>query len=159
MSFTTSTESLNGFSQFETYKFEERGQTLFFMMTGTGTRTSTQYGEFEVIEGVSFDPNAVGDGFKESIKLISFTSNTVLQNLVKFGKMRVNGLYKVVLEVPKDEKFENESGKIEKSKYNRFVTYPVSCNDEVKLQALLDACPKSFEEEAPFEHSVAKPRV
>lgn len=154
-------EKLSGYSAFETFKFDEGGKELYMMFLRMVHATS-RYGDFDIVECVAFDGDTTaGEGLEESIKFVSFTANTVIKKFIETGQMKPLNVYRVYLKTAKDEKWLNdETGRVEKSKYHRFEVNPLKADEEsLKVLRSTVTTDSKMQLEPKLTHDVAKPRI
>ena len=123
-----------GNSPYAQFKFEKVGDSVTLLFMGLGDATSPEYGDFTVIQGLQFDPEASSiEEAVKSAKLISFPNQTVIQNRIQNGAMRTKEAYKITLQWKKGDKYDNGK-KVCKS--NGYEILHLVLSDEAK-QALI----------------------
>lgn len=122
MAFVQGNTEVKGSSPYKEYKFEEVGYTLTFMMVGSATRNSAEWGEFKVAEVVSFNGDAKSiEEAVASAELRSFALPTVLANQVENGMIVPNECYTVEFVLDKGDKYlDKKTNKQAKSKAKHF---------------------------------------
>jgi len=119
-----------GNSPFKQFKFEEVGTSLPILLMSLGDATSPEYGDFVVLQGLQFNPEAKSlDELIETAQLVSFPNQTVLNNKIQSGAMRLREPYIITLKWKKGDKYDNGK-KVCKS--NGYEVVHVVFKDDVK---------------------------
>lgn len=162
MSFITSEEVVNSSSPYQKFEFQELGDSVTIYMVGTGTRTSEQYGEFQVIEGIAWNKDAKTlDELRDSLKPISFVCNKVLSGHITNNTLRAGGVYSISLVLKKDMKYTAKNGSQARAKANHFEIKTLGLSKEA-LDVIKEAVPNQLnvsEETTVDTPSVARPRL
>lgn len=83
-----------------------KGESIVFYFVSTANRTSKEYGDFQVCEGLKLDVNAPGvDAMVESAVGASFVPNTFLQNAMQNGNLETGRVYRIEKAWNRDDKF------------------------------------------------------
>lgn len=163
MSFVSSEQTLNN-SPYETFKFEEVGDTLTFYAVNIGER-SGEHGDFKVMEVVQWNKDAkTYDELKDSLKLVSFALKTWLSNAVDQNLLLPGGFYTITLTAKRDTKYTcKKTGGQKKTKSDNFKIDRLGLSDTEAINIIKSFAPniavvttETIETEAPV---VARPRV
>ena len=154
MSFIQGQEEVKGNSPYVSYQFEEIGDSITFLFVGKNTRSSAEWGEFEVAEVAAFNPKAKNiDEAIKSAKLRSFALPTVLKNQVDNGLIVPNECYTVEFILDKGDKYiDKKTGKQAKAKAKHFKVVRLSVPQE-GIDALRELVPGIVQQET----TVAEP--
>lgn len=162
---------VKGSSPYAQFNFEKIGDSLTFIMVGTSTRNSAEWGEFTVAEVVGFDAKSESvEQAVASAKLLSFALQTVMLNQVNNGMIVPGEAYQVEFVLDKGDKYiDKKTGKEAKSKAKHYKVLRLSLPTEAitALRATTPnrslvksstpiAVPSPVEDEAP---TIAKPRL
>lgn len=125
-----------------------KGESVMFYVGGFADRTSADYGDFKVVEGLLLDdksPNV--KALIESGTGSSFIPNTMLLNMIEEKKLREGLLYRIEKAWDRDEKFSN--GK--KAKGFGFNVFELGCDKDSlgKLMAKFLEAKSSNNSDAP----------
>lgn len=105
------TEVMEGKSPYKDMKLgdQENGFSLTFYYDNKTKATSADYGDFEILQGVSFD-HTLGsmDEMLSGAELVSFVPNTMLKNLMANGGMVRGEAYIITKKWTKGDKFGNK---------------------------------------------------
>lgn len=105
------TEVMDGKSPYKDMKLgdQENGYSLTFYYDNKTTATSADYGDFEILQGVSFDHTLdTQEAMVEGAELVSFVPNTMLRNLIANGGMVRGEAYILTKKWTKGDKFNNK---------------------------------------------------
>ena len=103
------TEEVNGNSPYEDLKIgdQDNGFKTGFLYLKKDTATSTEYGDFDIWQGLSFDPKAeTEEQLLESLALASLIPNTMLKNFEKNGAFAYETPYILTKKWTKGDKYE-----------------------------------------------------
>ena len=132
MAFIKKVEEVTG-SPFKNFKFENVGDTLTFLFTEIADATSPEYGEFEVLRGLKFNPEVNSlDEALATAELVSFPMQTQIANKINSGAMRPGEAYQIKLIYKKGDTYETATGKKAKCKSNGYEVLHLILDDEVK---------------------------
>lgn len=163
-------EEVKGSSPYQQFDFKEIGDSITFLMVGTATRNSTEWGEFTVAEVVQFDAGAKSiEEAAASAKLSSFALSVVLLNQVQNGMIVPGECYTVEFVLDKGDKYvDKKTGKEAKSKAKHYKVLRLNVPTE-GIDALRTLIPNNMvkgsqpvHEPTPAEEAaptVSKPRV
>ena len=88
-------------------KLNKCDSIVFYFVT-TSTRTSKEYGDFQVCEGLKLDVNTPGvDAMVESAVGASFVPNTFLQNAMQNGNLETGRVYRIEKAWDRGDKFDD----------------------------------------------------
>lgn len=94
-------------SPFKPFKFEQVGDELTLLFMEVADATSPTYGDFEVVRGLRFNPEAASiEDALASAELVSFPLNTVISNKIKNGAMVVREAYSIKMIWKKGDKYD-----------------------------------------------------
>lgn len=105
------TEEVDGKSPYTDQKLgdQDNGFSFTFYYDNKTTATSSEYGEFEIFQGIGFDhTKSTTDEMLADATLVSMIPNTMLKNLVKNGGMVRGEAYIVTKKWSKGDKFNNK---------------------------------------------------
>ena len=120
-------------SPFKNFKFENVGDALTFLFAEVADATSAEYGEFEVVRGLKFNPEANSlDEALETAELVSFPMQTQIANKIHSGAMRPGEAYQIKLIYKKGDTYETATGKRARTKSNGYEVLHLILDDEVK---------------------------
>lgn len=106
MAIVQKVEEVKGNSPFKPFKFERVGDSVTMLFMGVADATSPTYGDFEVVQGLAFNPNA--SSVEEAVKsaeLVSFPMQTVIANKVNNGLIRPREAYTFTMAWKKGDKY------------------------------------------------------
>jgi len=105
------TEVMEGKSPYKDMKLgdQENGYSLTFYYDNKTKATSAEYGEFEILQGLTFDHmlNSTDD-MVAGAELVSFVPNTMLRNLMANGGMVRGEAYILTKKWTKGDKFDKK---------------------------------------------------
>jgi len=105
------TEVVDGKSPYKDMKLgdQENGFSFTFYYDNKTSATSSEYGEFEIFQGVGFDHTLDStDDMIAGAELVSMIPNTMIKNLVKNGGMVRGEAYIVTKKWSKGDKFDKK---------------------------------------------------
>lgn len=89
-----------------TLKDVPKGQSIMFYVAGFAEKTSSEYGDFKVAEGLRLDLQAASiDALVSSGVGSSFIPNTMLLNMIEEGKLQAGKVYRIEKAWDRDDKF------------------------------------------------------
>ena len=90
----------------------EVGESFGFAFIKAESRTSEEFGDFEICAGVKFDTNAPSlDAALKDAEKASFIPNTMLQNLIDSGGLSEDGFYRIEKKWNRGDKFKGKPAK------------------------------------------------
>lgn len=105
----------------------QKGQSVMFYVGGFADRTSQEYGDFRVVEGLTLDEKAASvKALVDSAEGASFIPNTMLLNMIDEQKLREGLVYRIEKAWDRDEKF--AGGK--KAKGFGFNVFELGCDKD-----------------------------
>lgn len=112
----------------------EKGASILFYIGNFVDRSSAEYGDFKVVEGLLVDERARDlDALVATAEGASFIPNTMLLNMINDKKIVSGSFYRIEKAWDKDEKFEN--GK--KAKGFGFDVFEIACDNDTLGRFLL----------------------
>lgn len=107
--------------------------SILFYFDSVSTGTSTDYGEFKVFRGASFDAKAKDEkSLLASIAPISFIPNTLLLNATENGKFINGGFYRITKAWNRGDSFTNKNGQKQKAKGYGYKLSEILLSESVK---------------------------
>jgi len=103
------TEEVNGNSPYTDLKIgdQDNGFRTGFLFIKKDSATSTEYGDFDIWQGLSFDPNAeTEEQLMNSLQLASIIPNTMLKNFEKNGAFVFDTPYIITKKWTKGDKYD-----------------------------------------------------
>lgn len=89
-----------------TLKDIPKGQSIMFYVADFANKTSNEYGDFKVAEGLRLDLQAASiDALVSSGVGSSFIPNTMLLNMIEEGKLQAGKVYRIEKAWDRDDKF------------------------------------------------------
>lgn len=83
-----------------------KGKSVMFYIAGFAEKTSTEYGDFKVAEGLRLDLDAASiDALVSSGVGSSFIPNTMLLNMIEEGRLQAGKVYRIEKAWDRDDKF------------------------------------------------------
>lgn len=126
-----SEEELQGTSPYAKYSPNEEleiGDSFCFYFKETSTATSSEYGEFTLMNGVTFDCDAKdSDSLKSSYALTGFVPNTLLLNRLAAGQMRPGNAYRIEKAWNRGDKYNGN----QKAKGYGYKVFKLGASDEL----------------------------
>lgn len=130
-------EKIENLSKYTAFKFEEVGDSLTLLFTEIGEAESVQYGKFNTFCGVSFNPELGSvDEAISTINMQSFVINTVIQNLIDTGRIKLGSVYKVTLTSQKGQKYVDKKGVERKTNSKHYEVVQVTGIPDELMSAL-----------------------
>lgn len=129
--------------RYENFKFEEVNDsiTILFVELGEGV---SEFGEFTTLCGVSFDPeSATEEEAIQSIKLESFITQSVIQNLITAKKIVEGKVYQFTYTAPQGVKYVTKKGGEQRTKSKHYKVVEIVNIPPKLLQALQAAAQDS----------------
>ena len=124
-------EELQGTSPYAKYSPNEEleiGESFCFYFKETATATSPEYGEFSVMNGVTFDCSAKDEAsLKKSYALTGFVPNTLLLNKIAAGQMRPGNAYRIEKSWNRGDKYNGN----QKAKGYGYKVFKLGASDEL----------------------------
>lgn len=112
----------------------EKGASILFYVGNFADRSSADFGDFKIVEGLLVDEKADNlDALVATAEGASFIPNTMLLNMITEERIVPGKLYRIEKAWDRDEKFEN--GK--KAKGFGFNLYELACDKDTLGKFLL----------------------
>lgn len=107
----------------------DNGAIWYFYYDNKTSATSKDYGEFTILQGVSFDgTQKTIEDILASAKLASFIPNTLIHNIIKQGGLIRGEAYKIVKKWSKDDKWDPKDPK-KRAKGHGFEFFRLKASD------------------------------
>lgn len=132
-------EKIENLRKYAEFKFEEVGDSITLYYTENEEAESVQYGKFNTLCGVSFNPEASSvEEAVSSLELRNFVINTVIKNLIDNGRVKVGRVYKFSLTSKKDQKYIDKHGAEKKTRSKHYEVVEVIGIPQELMQAIKD---------------------
>lgn len=165
MGFVQSKTTVEGSSPYGKWNFKEVGDSITCLVMGKGTRSSQEYGDFNVLEVVKFNPDAnTVEEAVESAELVAFPIATVLNNQFDSGVIVPNECYTITFSLDRGQEYIAKNGGKAKAKAKHYKVERLGVPSE-GINALKAKAPKMVvsatpvEEPTPAEPAPSTPRV
>ena len=107
----------------------DNGTTWYWFYDNKTTANSRDYGEFTILQGVSFDgTKKTIEDILSTAKLASFIPNTLIHNIIKQGGLARGEAYKIVKKWSKDDKYDVKDPK-KRAKGHGFEFFRLKASD------------------------------
>lgn len=134
-------------------------ESVLFYFGSVSDATSTEYGNFKVFRGASFDAKAKDEkALLASISPVSFIPNTLLLNALENGKFCIGGFYRITKAWNRGDSFTNKNGQKQKAKGYGYKLSEILLSESIKLNFVKELQSKLAGGDNAVElHEVEKP--